>query len=88
MSYPIAGLDMASAIPIYTFAEKHFLKQGFSPEEASIKADMIVRNAHGSAGVADLPAVLKGPETSKPLPSPTTSSITPTIESGISAVRL
>jgi hypothetical protein len=65
MSYPIAGFDMASAIPIYTFAEKHFLEKGFSPEEASIKADVIVRNAHGSAGVADLPAVLKGPETLK-----------------------
>jgi hypothetical protein len=65
LSYPISRFYAFSALPVYTMAERKFLTEGRSPEEASLLADRIVRNAHGGISTADLPAVLKGGEMAK-----------------------
>jgi hypothetical protein len=59
----VAALDKGSAYPTwYTVYEDAYIRQGIDQQEAIFMADKAVRNAHGSSGIVDLPAIQRGNE--------------------------
>lgn len=60
--YPVAAMDMGSAMPTWLAAYRNGLAKGMSDDEAVTEGDRAVRFAHGSGGGADLAAIQRGPE--------------------------
>jgi len=61
----VAMLDQASALPTYHAVKTRALKNGMSFEDAVAAGEDAVIRAHGSNGLVDLPAFLRGPEAMK-----------------------
>jgi hypothetical protein len=59
-SFLIANLDQMSAHPTFIAGYRQAIAKGMSHEDAVYHADQIVRNAHGSSGLADLPSIMRG----------------------------
>jgi hypothetical protein len=58
--FMIANLDQLSAHPTWLAGYRQGIAKGMDHADASYHADQIVRNAHGSSGLADLPAMFRG----------------------------
>jgi hypothetical protein len=61
----IAYLDYMSALVVYAAKRAEGLAKGLSLDDAIFAAEQTVRNAHGSAGLMDLPAIARGNEAMK-----------------------
>jgi hypothetical protein len=60
--YGVSTLDLGSAIPTWYTHYKKALSLGIEEPDAIVRGDKVVRAAHGSAGVTDLPAIQRGSE--------------------------
>jgi hypothetical protein len=58
----IAYLDYASALVVYAAKRAESLAKGMPLEDAIFTAEQTLRNAHGSAGLLDVPAIARGSE--------------------------
>jgi hypothetical protein len=65
--YPVAAMDMGTAVPTWLAGYRRALEGGAGDDEAVKAADRTVRFAHGSAGAADLSAIQRGAEWQKAL---------------------
>ncbi len=65
--YPVAAMDMGSAMPTWLAAYRNGLAKGMSDDEAVTEGDRAVRFAHGSGGAADLASIQRGQEWVKAL---------------------
>jgi hypothetical protein len=59
-SFLIANLDQMSAHPTWLAGYREGLARGMEHKDAVYNADQMVRNAHGSSGLADQPSLMRG----------------------------